>query len=133
MYQFKLDGKDVLAEYNMICASFELSGLKRKASTVSIPGRDGELDLSDAYGGTFFESRSGTAVLGLDPKKDMGDALDKLENAIVGKRISIWWGKEPNHHWMGVCDEVNKRDTEGDICEVELSFVIDPKAISGKV
>ena len=80
---------------------------KKKKRTIDIPGMDGVLDLSDAYGESVFENREGSfefivaSPLLEDQSRQWFHLYSIIANAIHGRRVRLILEDDPNYYYEG--------------------------------
>lgn len=73
-----------------------------KTNTIAIPGRDGDLDLTEYFGRIFYEKRPTTMIFGCG--KDAArwpQIYSDILNKIHGKIGKIIFDDDPGYYWIG--------------------------------
>ena len=69
---------------------------------VQIIGHDGDIDLTNAYGETRYQSRKWTLSLkSFDPTINWHSLSSNVNNAIHGKRLDFIFDDDPDFYWNG--------------------------------
>lgn len=93
---------------------------------VQIIGHDGDIDLSNAYGETRYQSRKWTLSLkNFNPSVNWHTLSSDVNNAIHGKRLDFVFDDDPDYYWTGrfsVKDYISSRG-EGTL---KIEIVSDP-------
>jgi hypothetical protein len=89
----------------MILSDMSIGDPAARTHGVTIPGKDGVLDLTEALGGIYYENRT----VELDfriidyTEKLFHLTSSKMRNALDGRKMKIILGDDPDHYWMGRC------------------------------
>lgn len=74
-----------------------------KRYTVSVPGRDGDPDLTEALGGVHFGNRTITLYFDREDRgfADSLDGYEKLVNFLHGRKFKISFSDDPEYYYVG--------------------------------
>ena len=125
MVQVFFDNIRSYDDLGLFLSKVSISAPESKRSKVSVPGRDGSLDMSYALSSDMkFENRELSIEFVMkDYGKDWVTDFSEIYNRIHGKRFRIVIGNDPEYYWEGFCeidkaeDSVNK-GTLKVICDV---------------
>ena len=89
--------------------SLDLIGAKKtigfpstKTDTVSIPSSDVTLDLTEAFGGPYYNNRKITLeFLSLQPWSDQMEQDSTVKNALHGQKMKVVFSDDPDYYWLG--------------------------------
>lgn len=101
MNTIKFNDKDSYTEFNLILKPKSIPFPTPKTNYVSIEGRDGDLDLTEALTDDVkYENISYSLEFYLDEKRtDWATALNKISTYLHGKKIQIKLSEDPNWYW----------------------------------
>ncbi len=91
MILLKFNGVNIYEEYQIVLENFVIGMPKPKLVKVSIPGRDGELDMSEALNGFINYSNREIAVqLGITGSEEQcEEKRNKLIGLVAGKNVKV--------------------------------------------
>lgn len=73
-----------------------------KVETVDIPGGDGVIDLTDAFGETKYKNRSLSFNFEtIVPRSQFMNVFSSVQNKLHGKRMRIQLSEDPNYYYVG--------------------------------
>lgn len=89
-------------DFSLILNSKEIEAPSPKTETVDIPGGDGAIDLTEAFGEVKFKNRKiklnfSTIV----PKSQFFDLFSEIQNKIHGQKMKIILDDDPNFWYYG--------------------------------
>lgn len=114
-------------DLNLILAPFALTPAEPQTNFLKIPGRDGDLDLTEVNGEVKYNSREFTFPFTVAP----GDALSfderasMVANALNGRRCRITLDRDPNYYWVGRC-LVDKYTQDKRIGKIDVKATVEP-------
>ena len=102
MIGFKINGKHSYRDYGLVLENpYQLTPPLPKAHYVSVPGRSGQLDLTEALTGRVeYENRILTLELG-GIKSDWPSFFTSFLNEVHGKRVEIIFDNDVTHYLIG--------------------------------
>jgi len=106
-----------------IVAPYEIPMPKAQTQFVSIPGRDGTLDLSESYGVVRYANR--TITVTLYAVGDYAGTLSGFVNAVHGKRMDVVFDRYPAFHFNGRIDVSGISKKDG-YCQVSVKITAEP-------
>lgn len=109
--------------YGLIVAPYEISMPLPRTDYVEIPGRNGTLDLSEAYGSVLYQDRIIPITLYAIGTYDT--ALSNFVNAVHGKRMQITFSKDPTWFYNGRAN-VSAITKQPGYCEIGLEITAEP-------
>lgn len=95
-----IDGVDVQEEYGCWLKWRTLSTPSPKTNYIQIPGRDGDLDLTEALGDVYYNDRNLQISL-VHPSDVWYDDYEQLVSAFHGKQCQVKFGNDPDWYWTG--------------------------------
>ena len=104
-YGMQINGVDTLEEYGLILgADLEINAPALRSTRVTIPGRDGSLNLSYALtGAPVYEDREISGALHKQsPDVDLDAILRELLTEYQGREVDIVLPTDPDHVFRGV-------------------------------
>lgn len=131
MFTVKFDDYDSSNDFGMILTSYTIAPATRKTNYVSIPGRNGDLDLSD-YLGVAYEDRTITITFFkmLDKFSNLTDFQSNLETKLNGNRMKVIFSNDSNFYWDAriSVDSINK--LQGRAIEITITCNANPYKIN---
>ena len=109
--------------YGLIVAPYEISMPLPRTDYVEIPGRNGTLDLSEAYGSVLYHDRNIPITLYAVGAYDA--ALSNFVNAVHGKRMQITFSRDPTWYYDGRVN-VSAISRQAGYCEISLEITAAP-------
>ena len=93
----------MLDEYDMPLESLAYtSPPKTKTNVISVPGRNGSLDLTDFYGRVFYEDRTITMIFGCGKERLMWPTVfSDIANKFHGQKVKIIFDDDPAYFYVG--------------------------------
>ena len=110
-------------DYGFIAAPYEIPMPKAQTSFVTIPGRDGSLDLSEGFGAVRYNDR--TISVTLYAVGDYGVRVSAFVNAVHGKRMDITFSKDPLWYYSGRVS-VNSITKKDGYCSISVQITAEP-------
>ena len=107
----------------LIVAPYEIPMPKVQTQFVSIPGRDGTLDLSESTGTIRYGDRNISVTL--YAVGDYQDVLSGFVNAVHGKRMDIVFDRYPDFHFTGRADVSGVAKKDG-YCQISVKITAEP-------
>lgn len=114
-------------DLNLILAPFAPTPATPQTNFLTVPGRDGHLDLTEANGEVKYNSREFLFTFTVAP----GDALtfderaSMVANALNGLRCRITLDRDPDFYWVGRC-VVDKYTQDKNIGKIIVKATVDP-------
>ncbi len=95
----------VTLDNGMILSDMSIGDPAARTHEVTIPGKDGVLDLTDALGGVNYENRTITLEFRIIEytTERFHAANSKMRNALDGRRMKVILGDDPGYYWLGRC------------------------------
>lgn len=89
-------------DFSLILNSKEIEAPSPKTETVDIPGGDGVIDLTEAFGEVKFQNRKITLNFStIVPKSQFFDLFSEIQNKIHGQKMKIILDDDPNFWYYG--------------------------------
>ena len=101
--------KNTHTDYGLIVAPYEIPMPTAQTNFVPVPGRDGSLDLTEAFDAIRFNDR--IILLTLYATGEYDARVSAFVNAVHGKRMQIVFSKDTNYYYTGRVDvtSISKR------------------------
>lgn len=100
-----IDGKSVKNEYGLLLASKTISAPSVRTNMIVVPGRDGEIDATDALTGepTYDSRIISISLFGIKSisGKEWPDAVSDFCNAFHGKKVKVYFQEDSAHYYSG--------------------------------
>lgn len=106
-----------------IIAPYEIPMPKVQTNYVSIPGRNGMLDLSESYGTVKYSNRS--IAITMYAVGDYDAVVSELVNAVHGKSMNITFSKDSSFFYVGRVDISGIAKHNG-YCQLSVSVNAEP-------
>ena len=103
-----------------IIAPYEIPMPKVQTNYVSIPGRNGMLDLSESYGSVKYRDRNIAITM-----YAVGAVVSELVNAVHGKNMNITFSKDSSFFYVGRVDVSGIAKHNG-YCQISVSVNAEP-------
>ncbi|MFQ6794667.1 MAG: hypothetical protein ACLRT4_18070 [Thomasclavelia sp.] len=117
-------------DFGMILSDYEVSPAVKKTHFISVPGRNGDLDVS-SYLGESYENRTITITLNKRLNIDNLPVFQsELENKINGKRMEIIFSNDSSYYWIGLVSLNSITKLAKYMIEINISCNVDPFKIS---
>lgn len=121
----------------LILSSADIPPASVKTNYINIPGGDGALDLTEAFGGVRYNSRDCTFYFTVDPSQCESQATfeekkTKVSNALNGLRCKITLDKDPEYYYFGRCT-VDSYGLENGLRKIIVKAYVDPFKYKQKV
>lgn len=96
-------------DLHLILLPFAPTPATPKTSFLTVPGRDGTLDLTEANGCVRYNDRvfSFTFVVAPGDTMAFDDRATAVSNALNGVRCNITLDRDPAYYWLGRCEVSN--------------------------
>ena len=112
-------------QLGIILGNPEIERPKGKLSYLEIPGKDGALDLSEAFGELRFHQRK--VILPFKLRADPNEAEQKISevsNLLSGKKLKITLDKDPQYYYLGRLEVEGKY--QHPVCQIIVTALCDP-------
>lgn len=98
------------ADFGLIVAPYAIPQPEPQTNYVDIPGRDGALDLTEAFGTVRYMDRGIPLILYVRPPLD--STVSTFAAAVHGKRMHVIFGRDPTYYYDArmTITEVEKAD-----------------------
>ena len=111
MIGIKFGIKHSYRDFGMYLTKKEISLPKAKTEKVSVTGRDGDIDLTEALGDNVrFENRTLKFTFTTVDYKKWAQSLSAVANYLHGQKMQIIMDADPQYYYYGRCS-INKFET----------------------
>lgn len=117
--------KQMFTDFALYLKSKEIGFPKIKTNTVDVEGRNGVIDLSEAFGEIQFGNRTIKLILVTKDAFSYNDTLETLANYLHGKKQKIWFSDDPDFYYYGRI-KLNAFKSDRRIGTIELECDCDP-------
>ena len=116
-------GRTRTSAYGLIVAPYEIPMPPVQTNYVEVPGRNGSLDMTEAFGAVRYGDR--VINLTLYAVGDYAQQVSNFVNDVHGKRMRIEFDKDPDYFYMGriSVSAIEKRDG---YCAIGLEIIAEP-------
>lgn len=114
-----------LYDLNLILSSVTIPPAKPKTTYVDLPGADGSVDLTEAFGKVNFSNRECSFLFTVLPKYDFEQVKSEISSILNGKRTRIVVEKDPEYYWNGRCYVDEYKSDEG-LNQIVVAAIVDP-------
>lgn len=124
-----LNDKHTFYDYGLYVTNTNpVSPPKAKMQYISIPGRNGSLDITDALTGyTVYDNRDITLKLGGKKKAELWPAfMSNFLNELHGKKIKISFDDEPEYYYIGRATVNSNYERTGEIARFTVTIDAEP-------
>ena len=95
-------------DLDLILSAVEIAPASPKTNYIDIPGGDGSLDLTEAFGEVKYSDRTHTFTLTMNPAGDLSETAweekkTEVSNRLNGLACRITLDKDPDYYWIGRC------------------------------
>ena len=116
--------------FNMILYDYTISNAVRKTKFVSIPGRNGELDLTD-YFGEVYEDRDINIILYTQRSIDRTNEFQsQLDNLINGKRMKLVFSNDAGYYWNARITNISINKETKNMIKIVIQAIAYPYKIN---
>lgn len=102
MNSVKFGDKDSYKDFGIILQPKNRPKPSPKYEYVSIPARNGDLDLSEVFGDIFYENLEfPLTFVVVDAINTWDEKLRTITNYLHGKKMKVVFSDDPNYHYLG--------------------------------
>ncbi len=94
-------GIHTAAQLNLIQQSLSIGPAQPRTDYTALPGYDGSLDKSTAYGRVYYEDRPIIWTFAIRPEDDPADKRTAVSAALNGRKMLIVPDEDPDHYYIG--------------------------------
>lgn len=115
-------------DLGLVLYSKKISPPKARTTTVEVPGRDGNLDITEALTGrVMYEDREISFVFRVpNPKEQWAETYSRVLNNIHGKSMDIVLDDDPDNTYTGRVS-VDDFATNRSLAEIGVTCIVNPK------
>lgn len=114
-------------DLKLILTKKTISSPEIQKEYVSIPGRDGVIDISEELTGTikFNERAISLEFFSVAPAQKWSVEQSDLQNKLLGKRTKIIFDDDPNYYWNGRIEKIEPNQ-DGNHMKYSMEINADP-------
>lgn len=114
-------------DLNLILAPFTPTPATPQTNFLTIPGRDGYLDLTEANGEVKYNSREFLFTFTVAPGDDLAfdERASVVANALNGLQCKIMFDRDLDYYWVGRC-VVDKYTQDKNIGKIVVKATVNP-------
>ena len=112
-------------DLNLVLSKVNIPPAQAKTNFVDIPGGNGSIDLTEAFGEVKFSDRECEFTFTAFPDDNFEEKKKEISNLLNGKRCKITLDKDPDYYWLGRCF-VNKYKSSGLVHTVVVEATVSP-------
>lgn len=111
------------SDFGLIVAPYEIPLPEVQTNYVAVPGRDGSLDLTEAFGSVRYGDR--VITLTMYAVGNYRPRLFEFVNLVHGRRMRVEFDKDPDYFYTGrvTVDAIEKRDG---YCAMSVTVTAEP-------
>lgn len=118
--------KDSYADFGLILRPIERPKPSPKYNYVSIPAKNGDLDLTEAFGDVFYDNLSYPLEFNvIDNMNTWNEKLRTITNYLHGKKMKVTFTDDPNYYYLGRVT-VNELSSDRNIGILSLDCNFEP-------
>lgn len=121
-------------DLKLILAPFTPPPAQPQTNFLTVPGRDGSLDLTEAHGEIKFNSREFEFTFTIDPAetKTFDEKVMEVSNLLNGARCKITLDRDPDYYWLGRC-VIDKYTQDRRLGKITIKATVDPYKLKSNV
>lgn len=133
MRTVKFGNKDSYTDFGLILMPKTRPKPSPKYEYVSIPARNGDIDLTEAFGDVFYENLSYPLEFSvIDPINTWDDKLRTITNYLHGRKMKVVFSDDPNYYYLGRIT-VNELSSDRNIGLLSLDCNFEPYKYKNEV
>lgn len=109
----------------LVLSKVEIPPAKPKTIYVDLPGADGSVDLTEAFGKVNFSNRECTFLFTVLPNHDFEQVKRIVSSTLNGLKTRIVVEKDPEYYWNGRCYVDEYKSDEG-LNQIVVAAIVDP-------
>ena len=126
MNTIKFGEKDSYEDFGLILRPIKRPKPSPKYEYVSIPGRNGDIDLTEAFGDVFYENLSFPLEFNvIDAINTWNDKVRTITNYLHGKKMLVTFSDDPNYYYQGRIT-INELSSDRNIGVLSLDCNFEP-------
>lgn len=119
-------------QLGLILGNPEIERPKGKITYLDIPGKDGALDLSEAFGELRFNQRKVILPFKLRAEPEAAEQkISEVANLLSGKKVKITLDKDPEYYYLGRLEVEGKY--QHPVCQIIVTALCDPYKYKSEV
>ena len=112
-------------DLDLVLSKVEIPPAKPKTIYVDLPGADGSVDLTAAFGKVNFSNRECTFLFTVLPNHDFEQVKRIVSSTLNGLKTRIVVEKDPEYYWNGRCYVDEYKSDEG-LNQIVVAAIVDP-------
>lgn len=112
-------------DLNLVLSSISISPATPKTNYVDIPGGDGSVDLTEAFGEVKYKDRDCKVTFTVFPHDDFEEKKTEISNLLNGRRCKAIIDKDPDYYWEGRW-AVDEYKSNKNLHQIAMTAVLSP-------
>lgn len=119
-------------DLNLVLSKVDIPPAVPKITMVDIPGGDGSVDLTEAFGEVKFKDRECTFTFTVFPYDDFEEKKREVNGLLNGKRCKITLDKDPDYYWEGRLS-INEYASNKNLHQIVVGATVAPYKVKQEV
>lgn len=119
-------------DLNLVLSKVDIPPAVPKITLVDIPGGDGSVDLTEAFGEVKFKDRECTFTFTVFPYDDFEEKKREINGLLNGKRCKITLDKDPDYYWEGRLS-INEYASNKNLHQIVVGATVAPYKVKQEV
>lgn len=112
-------------DLNLVLSAVYIPPAVAKTNYIEIPGGDGTVDLTEAFGEVKYNDRECSFTFTVFPGDDFEEKKREVSNRLNGKRCKITLDKDPEFYWDGRCF-LDDYATDRNLLQIVVRAIVRP-------
>ena len=112
-------------DLHLVLSTMKIPPAKPKTSFIDLPGADGSVDLTEAFGRVKYSNREASFTFTVLPNQDFEQIKRFVCGKINGSKMKILVEKDPDYFWNGRC-YVDEYNSDAALNQIVVAAILDP-------
>lgn len=112
-------------DLHLVLSTMKIPPAKPKTSFIDLPGADGSVDLTEAFGRVKYSNREASFTFTVLPNQNFEQVKRFVCGKINGSRMKILVEKDPDYFWNGRC-YVDEYNSDAALNQIVVAAILDP-------
>ena len=112
-------------DLHLVLSTMKIPPAKPKTSFIDLPGADGSVDLTEAFGRVKYSNRDASFTFTVLPNQDFEQIKRFVCGKINGSKMKILVEKDPDYFWNGRC-YVDEYNSDAALNQIVVAAILDP-------